>query len=63
LRAAEHRLGMWERGRFTGKGLAEILQQSRSGKPLTSDQFIITNFGLLPAERQTLERRKSGERD
>jgi hypothetical protein len=54
---------MWERGRFTGKGLAEILQQSRSGKPLTSDQFIITNFGLLPAERQTLERRKSGERD
>jgi hypothetical protein len=58
LRAAETRLGMREGGRFTGKGLAEILHLARKGEPLTLDQFIVANFGFLKGERQAIERRK-----
>ncbi len=29
LRAAERRLGMWENGKFTGRGLAELIARAR----------------------------------
>ena len=51
MRAAETRLGMREGGRFTGKGLAEIIERTRTGEPLTSDQFIIMHAGFSPGER------------
>ena len=50
MRAAETRLGMREGGRFNGKGLVEIIARARTGKPLTSDQFIVANCGFLPGD-------------
>ncbi len=43
LLAAEARLRA--NGNFD---LAEIVEKSRSGKPLTTDQFIVAHLGLLP---------------
>ena len=45
LLAAEARLR--EMGNFN---LADIVERARSGKPLTTDQFIVANFGFLPGE-------------
>ena len=53
MRAAEARLGMWEGGRFNGRGLAEIINRARAGKLLKDDEFMIANFGLLPGERRS----------
>ena len=59
LHVATARLGMWEGGRFIGKGLAEIVNRARTGKPLKYDEFIVANLGLLPGERRSTEVRKS----
>ncbi len=44
--AAEMRLGMWENGRFLGRGLAELVERARHGKPLTRDEWIVTHAGF-----------------
>jgi hypothetical protein len=53
------RLGMWKGERFTGEGLAEIVNRARTGKPLKYDEFIVANLGMLPGERVSTEMRKS----
>jgi hypothetical protein len=58
LRAAEVRLGMWKGGCFIGDELTEIINRARTGKPLTYDQFIVANFGLLPGELRSTEPRE-----
>jgi hypothetical protein len=44
--AAEMRLGMWENGRFVGRGLAELVERARHGKPLTRDEWIVMHAGF-----------------
>jgi hypothetical protein len=57
LRAAEKRLGVWENGRFTGRGLAELMARARrhddaaeegkdSGERFSDDEFAVLNFGF-----------------
>jgi hypothetical protein len=57
LIAAETRLGMWENGRFTGRGLAELMARARhyddaaekgkdSGDHFNQDEFAVLNFGF-----------------
>jgi hypothetical protein len=46
LKAAEMRLGMWEDGRFVGRGLAELVEKARHGKTLTQDEWIVTHAGF-----------------
>ena len=57
LRAAERRLGMWENGKFTGKGLADLLQRARrhddasregndNGERFSQDEFAVLNCGF-----------------
>jgi hypothetical protein len=57
LRAAERRLGMWENGRFTGQGLAELMalalrhddaaeEGKDSGDRSSNDEFAFLNFGF-----------------
>ena len=57
LRAAERRLGMWENGKFTGKGLADLLQRARrhddasregndNGDRFSQDEFAVLNLGF-----------------
>jgi hypothetical protein len=57
LRAAEMRLGTWESGKFTGRGLAEMMERARrhddsahegkdSGDRFSHDEFPILNFGF-----------------
>jgi hypothetical protein len=57
LRAAEVRLGMWENGKFTGWGLAELTGRARrhddgaeegkdSGDRFSNDEFALLNFGF-----------------
>ncbi len=59
LRAAEMRLGMWENGRFVGRGLAELVVRARHGKPLTRDEWIVMHAGFSnPAELQGFLERK-----
>lgn len=54
LRAAEMRLGMWENGRFVGRGLAELVEKARHEKPLTRDEWIVMHAGFLrPGQRST----------
>ena len=38
LIAAETRLGMWENGRFIGRGLAELIARARHRSLLTRDE-------------------------
>jgi hypothetical protein len=57
LRAAEMRLGIWENGRFTGRGLAELMERARrhddateegkdNGDRFSQDEFAVLNFGF-----------------
>jgi len=57
LRAAEKRLGMWENGKFTGRGLAELMTRARrhdeaaeEGKDIedhfSQDEFAVLNGGF-----------------
>jgi hypothetical protein len=46
MRAAEQRLGMWENGKFTGEGLAEMIGRARRGDPLSQDEATILRFGF-----------------
>ena len=57
LRAAEMRLGVWENGRFTGRGLAELMERAhRHGdgaedgtndrENFTKDEFAVLNGGF-----------------
>jgi len=47
LRAAEKRLGMWENGKFTGRGLAELMDRARcSDDHFSQDEFAVLNFGF-----------------
>ena len=57
LRAAEKRLGMWENGKFTGRGLAELIgrahrsdaaaHEGKDSRDLFSDdEFAVLNFGF-----------------
>jgi hypothetical protein len=53
LIAAERRLGMWENGKFTGRGLAELIARARrrddapSGGKDTGDRFSQDEFAVL----------------
>jgi hypothetical protein len=42
---------MWPGERFTGEGPADLINRTRTGKPLTYAQFIVANLGMLPGER------------
>jgi len=64
LRAAEKRLGMWENGRFTGRGLAELIARARrhdyavnvgkdNGDRFNPDEFAVLNCGFR--NRQEIE--------
>jgi hypothetical protein len=57
LRAAEKRLGMWENGKFTGRGLAKLMERARrdddgaqkrkdNGDHFSQDEFVVLNFGF-----------------
>jgi hypothetical protein len=57
LITAEKRLGMWENGRFTGRGLAELMDRARrhddaaskgkdTGNRFSQDEFTVLNFGF-----------------
>lgn len=50
MHAAEARLGMREGGHFNGREFAGIIHRARTGKPLTHDEYIVANLGLLPGE-------------
>jgi hypothetical protein len=45
--AAEMRLGMWGNEHFVGRGLAELVERARHGKPLTRDEWIVMLAGFL----------------
>jgi hypothetical protein len=48
LRAAEKRLGMWENGKFNGKGLGQLIRDARANnRHFTRDEFVVANFGFL----------------
>src|ERR1039457_5731397 len=57
LRAAERRLGMWENGKFTGRGLGELLARAHrhddaaregkdSGERFSDDELTVLYFGF-----------------
>ena len=57
MRAAEKRLGMWENGKFTGRGLADLLERARrhddaaregkdNGNRFSQDEFAVLNCGF-----------------
>jgi hypothetical protein len=57
LIAAETRLGMWDNGKFTGRGLAELMARARrhdnapevgkdGGDRFSQDEFTVLNFGF-----------------
>jgi hypothetical protein len=57
LIATERRLGMWEHGKFTGRGLAELIARARrhndtteegkdNGDRFNQDEFAVLNFGF-----------------
>jgi hypothetical protein len=57
LRAAEKQLGMWEKGKFTGRGLAELMERARrhdnaaeegkdGGDRFSDDEFAVLNLGF-----------------
>jgi hypothetical protein len=57
IRAAERRLGMWENGKFTGRGLTELIERARrhdnaaregkaNGDRFSQDAFPVLNFGF-----------------
>jgi hypothetical protein len=57
MRAAERRLGMWENGKFTARGLAELIERARhhyyaaldgrdNGDRFTQDEFTVLNGGF-----------------
>ena len=57
LIAAERRLGMWENGKFTGRGLAELIARARrrddapsggkdAGDRFSQDEFAVLNLGF-----------------
>jgi hypothetical protein len=48
--AAEMRLGMWENGRFVGRGFAELVEKARHVKPLTRDEWIVMHAGFSNPE-------------
>jgi hypothetical protein len=48
--AAEMQLGMWESGSFTGRGVAELVEKARHGKPITQDEWIVLHGGFRNAE-------------
>lgn len=51
LRAAERRLGMWENGKFTGRGLAELIGDARArNRDFTRDEFVVVNLGFRPED-------------
>jgi hypothetical protein len=65
LRAAEKRLGMWENGKFTGRGLAELMARARrlddapregnaNGDRFSQDEFAVLNFGF-PSHQEIVE--------
>jgi hypothetical protein len=59
LIAAEMQLGMWENGKFTGKGLAELIGDARAKtRAFTRDEFIVVNFGFRPEDIPELEKQK-----
>jgi hypothetical protein len=72
LRAAEMRLGMWENGKFTGRGLAELIARARrhdaavrDGKEsedrFSQDEFAVLNGGFRNhQEIKEFDCRKSG---
>lgn len=71
MRAAERRLGMWEKGKFTGRGLAELMERARrharaaregkdTGDRFSQDEFAVLNFGFRNhQEIEEAERRQS----
>jgi hypothetical protein len=61
LIAAEARVGFWKNGVFVGEGLAELIEAARRRRPLTREQFIVANIGMLP-EDVPARRGKHGER-
>lgn len=57
LRTAEKRLGMWENGKFTGRGLGELMARARrhddateedkdSRDRFSDDEFAVLNLGF-----------------
>lgn len=57
MHAAEMRLGMWENGKFTGRGLTDLLQRARrhddavregrdNGDRFSQDEFAVLNGGF-----------------
>ena len=57
MRAAERRLGMWENGKFTGRGLTDLMERARrhddairdgrdSGDRFSQDEFAVLNCGF-----------------
>jgi hypothetical protein len=57
MRAAERRLGMWEDGKFTGRGLGDLLNRARrhdaaaregkdNGDRFSQDEFAVLNGGF-----------------
>lgn len=57
MRAAERRLGMWEDGKFTGRGLTDLLERARrhddaaregkdNGDRFSHDEFAVLNCGF-----------------
>jgi hypothetical protein len=63
LRAAEERLGMWENGKFTGLGLAEIIGNARSApRRFSRDEFIVANLGFSSPEELIAAKAAARER-
>ena len=72
LIAAETRLGMRERGKFTGRGLADLLERARrhddtaregtdNGEPFSQDEFAVLNCGFRNHwEIEEADRRRQG---
>jgi hypothetical protein len=59
LRAAEKRLGMWENGKFTGKGLAELIGDARAKtRAFTRAEFIVVSLGFRPEDIPELEKQR-----
>jgi hypothetical protein len=57
MRAAERRLGMWENGKFTGRGLTDLLERARrhddaaregtdNRDRFSQDEFAVLNGGF-----------------
>jgi hypothetical protein len=68
MRAAEKRLGMWENGKFRGRGLAELMERADrhddaadegqdNGDRFSQDEFTVLNFGFR--NHQEIEERES----